>query len=326
MPRAETTLPGLALARGDLDRHAELRARPGLLEGLLADAATRVLALSGGRAPVELTPAGPVLRLRAPRPGDAEALVVLLGLDGDLAAGGAGTAYLAVIRPEEPGDAEETTAAGGPGTDLSTLRAVGADLPGRDAGLFTTALALANWHATHGHCPQCGAGTTPELAGWIRRCPRDGSEHYPRTDAAVIMAVVDGADRLLLARGVGFTARGISVLAGFVEPGESLAAAVEREVGEEVGVGVRDVTYVGDQPWPFPCSLMVGFTARATSTELRPQPGEIEAASWFTREQLAAALADGSVHVPPRVSIARRLIERWYGDELDVPDTVVRAR
>ena len=99
------------------------------------------------------------------------------------------------------------------------------------------------------------------LAGWIRRCPADGSEHYPRTDMAVIMAVVDADDRILLARGKGFRGNGMSVLAGFVEPGETLAAAVAREVAEEVGVEVTDVTYLGDQPWPFPSSLMLGFTA-----------------------------------------------------------------
>ena len=109
------------------------------------------------------------------------------------------------------------------------------------------------------------------LAGWIRRCPADGSEHYPRTDMAVIMAVVDADDRILLARGKGFRGNGMSVLAGFVEPGETLAAAVAREVAEEVGVEVTEVTYLGDQPWPFPSSLMLGFTATALGTDLRLQ-------------------------------------------------------
>jgi NAD+ diphosphatase len=354
VPRAERFLRDLALARGALDRRAELRGTPELVERLLAEPSTRVLDLVDDRAPVDRTDSGPVLRLRAPGPGDTDGLVVLLGVEagpaavagtevGGTAAGGTavggtqvgGTAYLAVVRraPAAPMATAATAATGhdpaGAGADddrLAGLRTVGASLPGRDAGLFATALALANWHATHGHCPRCGTATTPALAGWIRRCPRDGSEHYPRTDPAVIMAVVDDDDRLLLARGAGFTPRGMSVLAGFVEPGESLAAAVEREVAEEVGVGVRDVTYVGDQPWPFPSSLMVGFTARATSTDLRPQVGEIEEARWFSRAGLRSALDDGTLRVPPRVSIARRLVEQWYGAELDVPDTPVRPR
>ncbi|WP_338089040.1 NAD(+) diphosphatase [Phycicoccus endophyticus] len=160
----------------------------------------------------------------------------------------------------------------------------------------------------------------PVLAGWVRRCPADGSDHYPRTDVAVIMAVVDDDDRLLLARGRGFRSGGMSVLAGFVEPGETLAAAVVREVGEEVGVEVEEVTYLGDQPWPFPSSLMVGFRARARSTALRLQEDEIAAARWFTRDELAAAVADGSLVIPGRVSIARRLLEHWYGGRLQAPD------
>jgi NAD+ diphosphatase len=198
---------------------------------------------------------------------------------------------------------------------------VGARLDPLGGALFAGTLALANWHRTHGHCPRCGARTEPVSAGWLRRCPHDGSDHYPRTDVAVIMAVVDDDDRLLLARNRGFRTGGMSVLAGFVEPGETLAAAVAREVGEEVGIGVDDVTYLGDQPWPFPSSLMVGFRAHAVETDLRLQADEIAAARWFTREELLAAVADGSVHLPGRVSIARRLLEHWFGGEIEAPET-----
>jgi NAD+ diphosphatase len=141
---------------------------------------------------------------------------------------------------------------------------------------------------------------------------------------AVIVAVVDAEDRLLLARGKGFRGNGMSVLAGFVEPGETLAAAVAREVAEEVGVEVEEVTYLGDQPWPFPSSLMLGFTARALGTELRLQPEEIEAARWFTRADLSEATAHGSVVVSGRISISRRLIEHWYGGPLGGPDVPLR--
>lgn len=312
------TLPNLALARPGLERHAERRAEPDLLERLLADPATRVLEVHGDRVPVSAAgePGGtadgqedgaaPTLDLRGPRADDRHGLVLFLGQDGD------GTAYLAVARPAPV----EATPDGGLEERLRGLRQVGADLSDRDATIFATALALANWHATHGHCPRCGGPTEPIQAGWLRRCGRDGSEHYPRTDVAVIMSVVDDQDRLLLARGAGWGVGRFSVLAGFLEPGESLAAAVAREVHEEVGLDVHDVEYLGDQPWPFPNSLMVGFTARSDGGDLRLQEAEIAEARWFTREEYRAIVAAGQVSASSRLSISRRLIERWLGHDL----------
>ena len=131
------------------------------------------------------------------------------------------------------------------------------------------------------------------------------------------MSVIDDQDRILLARGAGWGTGRFSVLAGFLEPGESLAAAVAREVHEEVGLEVRDVEYLGDQPWPFPNSLMVGFTARATGSDLRLQESEIAEARWFTREEYREILAAGQVSASTRLSIARRIIERWLGHDLD---------
>ena len=311
MPAADLTLPGLALSTSVLDRRGDLRADPELLPRLLADPATRVLRLVGDRVAVE--PAdGSTLRatLTAPEAADAGRLALYLGEVG-------GTPHVAVVADDLADGVDADPA-------WRTLRQVGADLDDLGASAFATALALANWHRTHGHCPRCGAATAPVLAGWIRRCPADGSEHYPRTDMAVIMAVVDADDRILLARGKGFRGNGMSVLAGFVEPGESLAAAVAREVAEEVGIEVTDVTYLGDQPWPFPSSLMLGFTARALSTDLRLQVEEIEAARWFSRVELVAALADGSVVVSGRVSISRRIIEHWFGGPLDSPEIPLR--
>ncbi|KGN41361.1 NUDIX hydrolase [Knoellia aerolata DSM 18566] len=304
----------MALSRGGLDRRSELRTEPGLLEQLLDDPGTRVLELVDGRADVEEhgDDAEVSLRYRSPEAGDRGRFVAYLGHD----APAGGTAYVLSVADDR---------ANPDGDRRSGLRAVGARLGDLDAGVLTTATGLANWHRSHTFCPRCGSPTQPARAGWIRVCPVDASEHYPRTDPAVIMSVVDADDRLLLARGVGFAAQGMSVLAGFVEPGESLAAAVAREVYEEVGVPVEDVTYLGDQPWPFPSSLMVGFTARAVSTELRLQEDEIEAARWFDREQLRAAVEDGSLRISSRISIARRLIEHWYGEEIDVPDTTLRG-
>ena len=312
MGRLLETLPNLSLARPGLDRRAERRLDPELVTALLADEGTRVVQLHGDRAEVVAGEDGFRLAVRSPTTHDRAGLVLFLGEDGD------GTAYLAVAgppvedrdnHPHDPHDPHDP--------QLRTLRQVGADLGDRDAGLFATALALANWHAAHTHCPRCGAPTEPAQAGWLRRCTRDGSDHYPRTDVAIIVSVVDDQDRILLARGAGWGEGRFSVLAGFLEPGESLAAAVAREVREEVGLEVRDVQYLGDQPWPFPSSLMVGFTARASGEDLRLQEAEIAEARWFTREEYRAVLASGRVGASTRLSIARRLIERWLGHGLD---------
>lgn len=166
-------------------------------------------------------------------------------------------------------------------------------------------------------CPLCGELLEPEVGGWVLRCREDSTEHFPRTDPAVIMSVRDSADRLLLARNANFRGRFHSVLAGFVEPGESLEGAVAREVAEEVGLDVEEVQYVGSQPWPFPRSLMLGFRAWVPgSTELTLQDDEIAEASWFSREELDRALQDGQIELPGSASLGRALIDDWrHGEE-----------
>ncbi|WP_250447807.1 NAD(+) diphosphatase, partial [Actinotalea sp. C106] len=176
---------------------------------------------------------------------------------------------------------------------------------------------LAAWHPRHVHCPRCGAPTVSVLGGWVRRCTVDGSDHYPRTDPAVIMAVTDDQDRLLLGHAPHWPERRFSTLAGYVEPGESLEAAVRREVGEEVGVVVGEVAYQGSQPWPFPASLMLAFTARATSTEIDVDGDELTEARWFTRDELVGAVGRGEVLLPTRASVARALIEDWLGAPIE---------
>jgi NADH pyrophosphatase NudC (nudix superfamily) len=204
-----------------------------------------------------------------------------------------------------------------PGLRPADLREAAALLNDRDAGLFTHAVALANWHATHTHCPRCGTPTVTVAAGHAQRCPADGSEHFPRIDPAVIMLVTDPDDRCLLARNRRWPERRVSILAGFVEPGESAEQAVAREVGEETGITVARVRYVGSQPWPMPQSLMLGFRASAAGDlELRVDDDEIAEAHWFSRDELRSALASREILLPPPVSIAHRLIESWYGKEL----------
>jgi NAD+ diphosphatase len=296
------TLQDLSLARGTLDRAGLRRRDPNLMPLLLKDPLTRILELVEGRAQVMESDRDFALLLRAPAGQDAFRLSVFLGQDGQ------GTAYLGVV-----GDAKDPSGT----APWRTLREVGVLLSDRDAGMFATLQGLANWHRSHAFCSLCGAATEPDQAGWIRRCTRDGTEHYPRTDPAVIMAVTDTSDRLLLARSPRWPEGRLSVVAGFVEPGESLEAAVVREVFEEVGVVVEQVRYLGNQPWPFPSSLMVGFTGRAVDTTLHLDQEEIAEAMWVSREDLRALIRAGSFGISPTVSIARRMIEHWYGGPID---------
>ncbi|MGI8532440.1 MAG: NAD(+) diphosphatase [Geodermatophilaceae bacterium] len=189
------------------------------------------------------------------------------------------------------------------------LREVGALLPELEAGLVVQAVALAQWHDRHPFCPVCGRASQVTDAGWLRRCA-DGHDQFPRTDPAVIMLVHDGADRCVLGRQAVWPTGRFSILAGFVEPGESAEAAVAREVAEEVGVTVTDVRYTGSQPWPFPGSLMLGFTARVTGDPtLHLDDQEIAEAGWFTRAEVAEQ--PPTRRLPPPVSIAYRIITDW---------------
>lgn len=194
------------------------------------------------------------------------------------------------------------------GCQPKNLREVGALLSDRDAGLMVHAVGLANWHAAHPRCSRCGAPTTSTRGGAVRRCDEDGSEHFPRTDPAMIVLVTDGNERCVLGRQPIWPAGRYSTLAGFVEPGESAEQAVVREVMEETGIAVRDVVYKGSQPWPFPASLMLGFNAICDHDAVPvAADGELEDARWFTKEELR----DGTAMLPTPVSIAYRLITEW---------------
>jgi NAD+ diphosphatase len=211
-------------------------------------------------------------------------------------------------------DSAEPSAGEGERVRRADLREIGQLLDARDAGLLTHAVAVITWHRTHTHCPRCGAPTTPALAGAERVCTRDGSEHFPRVDPAMIVLVrsPDGS-QAVLGRAPNWPEGFVSCLAGFVEPGEAAEQAVIREVAEEVGIAVRDVRYAGSQPWPFPSSLMLAFTAMADVGELHPQPGELASAGWYSRDEVRTAMAQGRLGVPPAVSIARGLIDDWLG-------------
>jgi NAD+ diphosphatase len=188
-----------------------------------------------------------------------------------------------------------------------------ADLSAADAPLFAAALSLARWHSRHRFCASCGSESEVVRGGWSRRCPDCSAEHYPRVDPVVIM-LAEHEGRLLLGRQYHYPPNRYSALAGFVEVGETIEDAVARELKEEAGLEVADVTYVASQPWPFPSSLMVGCTSRALSDELTIDFAELEHACWFTRDEVAAAI-EGREHAPflppPRHAIARTLLERW---------------
>ncbi|HEY0258853.1 MAG TPA: NAD(+) diphosphatase [Lacisediminihabitans sp.] len=305
LPLPATSLP---LSRHELDRDYLSRSRPELLDELWADADTRVLvlwrgnALLNGRGGLELLP--PALVPEAD-------LRLYLGrsIDGSLPP----RRYAAAVL------SDAAAGAFGVGDDLwGNLRLLGSRLDDLEAGLFTAALALANWHASHPFSPRTGVATVAEQGGWVRRDPAGGREVFPRTDAAIIVGVVDPDDRLLLGHNAMWEQGRYSLLAGFVEPGESLESAVVREVFEESGIRVVDPVYLGSQPWPFPASLMLGFTAKVDpdrESVLAPDGAEILDLRWFSREELTAAL--GEIGLPGRTSIARAIIERWYGGPID---------
>lgn len=200
--------------------------------------------------------------------------------------------------------------------EFHDLRAVG-PLLDRDSGaLLAYARGILHWHSTHLFCGRCGSPTESRQAGHSRGCinPDCGRLHFPRTDPAVIMAVHDGQGNLLMGRQAIWPPGMHSTLAGFVEPGESLEQAVAREVFEEAGIRVTDVRYQSSQPWPFPSSIMLGFTARALDTEVRIDTEELESARWFSREELLNCPEDESFRLPRRDSIARKLVEDWLAE------------
>jgi NAD+ diphosphatase len=266
----------VTFAGGGLDRAADRRADEAWIAAARNDPRARAVLVG---------PGGVVLADEAPRLAPLEGDGYFLGLASD--------------------GAPLFSAAAGEGDELTGLREAAAVLSHADAGLVAYAAALAHWHDTHRFCGVCGEPTDPHEAGHSRRCA-NGHVHHPRTDPVVIMLVSDG-DRALLGRRPPWPAKRYSCLAGFVEPGESLEAAVAREVLEESGVVVGEVGYRLSQPWPFPLSLMLGFEASYVAGDPRVADAELEDVAWFTRAEIAA----GTPLLPPRTTIARRLIDDW---------------
>lgn len=288
---------GSAFTRGGPDRADHLRDDDAALDALWADA--RLLVLDAEGRAVCAAPEGPAWIPPAEMaPVALRARAVFLGLAGD------GRGWFAL--PEDALHAER------PPHRLD-LRAAAHAWPEAEASAFAQARAMLHWQARHRFCGACGGEVALRRAGHAARCTRCGLESYPRTDPAVIVLISDG-ERALLGRQASWPPGRYSVIAGFVEPGERLEDAVVREAMEEAGVRVHACRYVASQPWPFPSSLMLGF--RADAAPDAPRYGtELEHAAWFTRASLREAIAAGTLQLPPSISISRRLIEDWLGED-----------
>ena len=314
--------PGWAFAGSGLDRATGLRADPVALAAALAAPGARVLPVWQGRLLVEegarlgwLSAGHPVLAGAAAAP-------MLLGLEAGAArfaqdiapwqptAGSApAPGFLDPFEPGHPALPETFR--------FTDLRGVMGLLSPRAAELAAMARALTGWHASHRFCAACGAASLPAQSGWQRLCPACGAAHFPRTDPVVIMLVTHG-NATLIGRSPGWPDGMYSCLAGYIEPGETVEAAVRREVAEETGVQVGSVCQVGSQPWPFPASLMLGCHGRAETTAITPDPAEIEDACWITREDLAQVFAGhhATIRAPRVGAIAHGLMRRWLADRL----------
>jgi NAD+ diphosphatase len=301
MSMSEPISLDLPLAKIALDRDYLSRIRPNLFEELWANPTTRVLQMWRGK--VLLNQDGS-LKFLPPSEVKSTDLLVYLGK----VLGSMEPVVLAVL-PESPFESTVYTE-----EDWHHLRKSGMGLTSVEAAIFTQALALANWHATHRFCSNCSSATESIKGGWVLRCVDEGREIYPRTDPAIIVGVVDDQDRILLGSQGIWEENRFSILAGFVEPGESLDAAVIREMAEEAGIRVKNPRFLGSQAWPFPFSLMVGYLAEYDGGLLTPDGEEIVKLRWFSRAELKAEVGD--LLLPGELSIARVIIEHWLGEKL----------
>ena len=303
---SQSFLKRLPLSRFEVDRDYLARDRPALFEELRANPAARVLPIFDGRA---LMKSDTELALLPFADFEGADILVYLGL----------TTSATETEPiGTPVVAAHLSDAGAfLDAEWGHLRTVGTRLSGRDAGLLTEALGILNWHLSHTHSPRTGEPTVIEKGGWVRRDPVSDTELFPRTDSAIIVGVTDADDRILLGSNALWESNRFSLLAGFVEPGESLEAAVIREVFEESGIRATDPVYLGSQPWPFPASLMLGFRATVDlelASTLTPDGAEILDLRWFSRDDLRASR--GEILLPGPTSIAHAILEDWFGEPI----------
>ncbi len=309
-----------------LDRAAELRTDIPALAAAMTDGASRTVLIWRGKPLVTGEAALTLCRLPLDHPVLAEAQVppILLGReDGNAIFAHDISAWQpADLDAEQMGRFLDPTEQRHPGLPdtmrFAELRAIMTRLEARDAELAATAKAIHGWHATHGFCARCGAASEVYQAGWQRICPACGGQHFPRTDPVVIMLITHG-NRCLLGRSPGWPEGMYSCLAGFVEPGETIEAAVRRETFEEAGIRVGAVRYLSSQPWPFPSSLMFGCHGAALSDAITVDPAELEDARWMTREEVADAFAGLRSDIKParKGAIAHFLLRNWLADRLD---------
>ena len=292
----------LPLASEAVDRAGELRLKPDELAKLWKSA--RILHFASGKFRVnsnnelDFQSAEQIVELRK-NSGFAHGEELFLGID-------KGISYFAWCSDAEDFENFELL------ENYQTLRTLGDFLSQLEMGLAIHTQAIANWHHSHQFCARCGQPTISANGGSLRKCTSDGSEHYPRTDGAVIVLVKDASDRILLGRQKIWPERRFSCFAGFVEPGESFEQTVLREVLEESGIKLKDITYLGSQPWPFPASIMISFSAVAINPDEAIADGEeIEEIRWLSRDEMREAIADGSLTLPPSMSVARKMIEFW---------------
>jgi NAD+ diphosphatase len=288
-----------------LDRRAELRDDPGWIAAARADPATRYILAEG---PKQLVSVSACIDVAVLRNGDP---LVSVADDRSLTLLGWFRGERTVLIEFAPDAVARTTLQLPQSTELRELRPLAPMLPSDSASLLAYARALVLWRARHHYCGVCGSPNAPSRAGHVMRCTRPGcnTETFPRLDPAIIVLVTDASgDRALLGRQASWPEGRYSTIAGFVEPGESLEEAVVREVAEETGVEVSEVSYDSSQPWPFPSSLMLGFHAVARTEAITLRDGELQDARWFTREEIAA----GHPALPPAGAISARLIDTWF--------------
>jgi NAD+ diphosphatase len=321
-----------------LDRAAGLRDRAEALDAALAEGAAVLPVWRGKPLIVGMPGEGEVTlgfrEMSDPVLAEAAEAPVFLGLDED-----GGLIFAADVSGWVPDDVDEAQVGAfidrsvqthpseaGSGAGFAELRGLMAALSPRDAELAATARGVLQWHATHRHCARCGGESVPAQAGWQRRCTICGAGHFPRTDPVVIMLITRG-DNVLVGRSPGWPERMYSLLAGFVEPGETVEDAVRREVLEEAGVRVGAVRYLASQPWPFPASLMLGCHGIAETTEITVDPEELDDARWVSRSEMLEVFMGRHPEIAGarKGAIAHFLLEAWLADRLD-PEAALPPR